>query len=112
MNALELEGSTDLEMLESQDFRNINESPRTHNRILQLHEEDHTDNIYKGCCDYSTDKRLLILGTQIGLSSIIVVWCATMIAVKDDDSDTSLEMSLISSILSYWFGRSNELDKK
>ena len=108
MNALE--GSTDLEM---NDFEN-QETPRTITRHLQierLHEEDHTDNIYKGCCNYSTDKRLLILGTQIGLSSIIIIWCGTMMAIEEEDNN-GIYMSLISSILSYWFGRSNELEKK
>ena len=106
-----LEGSTDLQMLESQDFENIS-TPSIRSRILQLEAEDHSENIYKGCCDYSTDKRLLILGSQIGFSSMILLWCGTMIALKEKNSDTGLEMSLISSILSYWFGRSNELGKK
>ena len=92
------EETPDLEMSEFE-----SESPRV-NSMVRLHEEDHTDNIYKGCCNYSTDKRLLILGTQIGLSSTIIIWCAVMIAIKDDD-DKSLEMSLISSILSFWMGR-------
>ena len=97
--------------LEMDDFDN--ETPRTrvrHLQIEQLHEEDHTDNIYKGCCNYSTDKRLLILGTQIGLSSTIIIWCATMIALKEEDN--GLYMSLISSILSFWMGRQAELEKK
>ena len=111
MNALSIEPEKEPE-LEMDDFQN--ETPRTRNRHLQierLHEEDHTDNIYKGCCNYSTDKRLLILGTQIGLSSIIIIWCGTMMAVNEEDNN-GVYMSLISSILSYWFGRSNELEKK
>ena len=106
MNALIEDKEPHLEMT---DFEN--ETPRTHNRILQLHEEDHTDNIYKGCCNYSTDKRLLILGTQIGLSSLIIVWCGIMIAIKEEN-DNGLYMSLISSILSFWMGRQAELEKK
>jgi len=98
MNALE-----DKEPPLMNDFEN-NESPRTRHRILQLHEEDHTENIYKGCCNYSTDKRLLILGTQIGLSSLIIVWCGTMIAVGEKDNN-GIYMSLMGSILSFWMGR-------
>lgn len=97
--------------LEMDDFEN--ETPRTRTRHLQIEEleqQDHTENIYKGCCNYSTDKRLLILGTQIGLSSIIIIWCATMIALKEEDN--GLYMSLISSILSFWMGRQAELEKK
>ena len=109
MNALIEDKEPNLEM---NDFEN--ETPRSRNRILQieqLHEEDHTENIYKGCCDYSTDKRLLILGTQIGLSSIIIIWCGIMIALKEEN-DNGLYMSLISSILSFWMGRQAELEKK
>lgn len=114
MNALE--GSTDLDSIDFQ-----NETPRTrsreayreqrHLKIEQLHEEDHTENIYKGCCNYSTDKRLLILGTQIGLSSTIIVWCALMIGLKEEN-DNALYMSLISSILSFWMGRQAELAER
>jgi len=110
MNALSIEPEKEPPLME--DFQN--DTPRTHNRILQieqLHEEDHTDNIYKGCCNYSTDKRLLILGTQIGLSSTIIIWCGIMIALKEED-DNGLYMSLISSILSFWMGRQAELEKK
>ena len=109
MNALSII-SEDKEPPLMDDFEN-NESPRIRHRILQLHEEDHTENIYKGCCNYSTDKRLLILGTQIGLSSLIIVWCGTMIAVGEQDNN-GIYMSLMSSILSFWMGRQSELEKK
>jgi len=85
--------------LEMSDFEN--DSPQETNSISRL---DHTDNIYKGCCNYSTDKRLLILGTQIGLSSIIIIWCGVMIAIKEEDNN-GIYMSLMSSVLSFWMGR-------
>ena len=113
MNALSIIPEDKEPNLEMDDFEN-NETPRTRHRHLQieqLHEEDHTDNIYKGCCNYSTDKRLLILGTQIGLSSLIIIWCGTMLALKEEDNN-GLYMSLISSILSFWMGRQAELEKK
>ena len=112
MNALSIIPEKEIPNLEMDDFDN--ETPRTrtrHLQIEQLHEEDHTENIYKGCCNYSTDKRLLILGTQIGLSSMIVIWCATMIATQDGDNN-GIYMSLMSSILSFWMGRQAELEKK
>ena len=96
----EREGSTNDDDLEEDDFKRL--------RTLDI---DHTENIYRGCCNYTTDKRLLILGTQIGLSGAILIFSATMIAIKEPE-DTGLYMSLISSILSYWFGRSNELNHK
>ena len=109
MNALGLEGGSDL--LESQDFRNSSQSPKTRNRILEFESEDHSQNIYKGCCNYSTDKRLLILGTQIGLSGVMLCFSAAMLATKDSD-ETGIYMSLVSSILSFWMGRQSELEKK
>ena len=98
--------------LEIDDFEN--KTPETRHRILQierLHEEDHTDNIYKGCCNYSTDKRLLILGTQIGLSGAMLIFSATMLVVKEAD-EAGIYMSMISSILSFWMGKQSELEKK
>jgi len=112
MNALSIVEDKEIPELEMDDFEN--ETPRSRNRHLRIEEletEDHTENIYKGCCNYSTDKRLLILGTQIGLSGSILIFSATMIGIKEPE-DTGLYMSLISSILSYWFGRSNELNQK
>ena len=111
MNALEMntEGSTDL--LESEDFRNSSQSPKTRHRILEFETEDHSENIYKGCCNYSTDKRLLILGTQIGLSAAMLCFSAAMLAIKET-GETGIYMSMISSILSFWMGRQSELEKK
>jgi len=110
MNALSI--IEEKPIIEMDDFEN--ETPTTRNRHLrieELHEEDHTENIYKGCCNYSTDKRLLILGTQIGLSSVIIIWCGTMIALKEDDNN-GIYMSLMSSILSFWMGKQSELTQK
>jgi hypothetical protein len=72
--------------------------------------EDHSENIYKGCCNYSTDRRLLILGTQIGLSGAMLCFSATMLATGDDDG--GIYMSMISSILAFWMGKSNDFEKK
>jgi hypothetical protein len=98
MNAIEMaeEGTTD-EIVNS-DFRHFEQ-------------EDHSENIYRGCCNYSTDKRLLILGTQIGLSASMLIFSAVMVAMKENE-DSGLYMSLITSILSFWMGRQAELEKK
>ena len=98
MNAIEMteEGTTD-EIVNS-DFRHFEQ-------------EDHSENIYRGCCNYSTDKRLLILGTQIGLSASMLIFSAVMVAMKEPES-SGLYMSLITSILSFWMGRQAELEKK
>ena len=99
MNALDIisEANTDGEVVNS-DFQHFEQ-------------EDHSENIYRGCCNYSTDKRLLILGTQIGLSASMLIFSAVMVGVKEKE-DTGLYMSLITSILSFWMGRQSELEKK
>ena len=73
-------------------------------------ELDHSENIYKGCCNYSTDRRLLILGSQIGFSGAMLCFSAAMLATGDDDG--GIYMSMISSILAFWMGKSNDFEKK
>ena len=67
---------------------------------------DHTDNILKSCCGGSSDKRLITLLMQIGISAIILCFSAAMLAFSDQE-DRAIYMSLISSILSFWLGRSD-----
>lgn len=103
MNALELEGNTDL--LESRDFQNL-DSPDTKHRILKLHEEDETKNLLYSCCSQNpSDKRLVILLTQVSISIIILGFSATMLATKNEPEDKAIYMSLLSSVLSYWLGK-------
>tara|TARA_R110001606_G_scaffold74297_2_gene172182 strand:+ start:331 stop:687 length:357 start_codon:yes stop_codon:yes gene_type:complete len=111
-----LEGSTDLEKLESQDFRNINaknfgsdalESPRTRHKILQLHEEDKSQNLMHSCCGGYSDKRLVILLTQVSVSILVLSFSGGMLAMSDEPNDKAIYMSLISSTLSYWLGKND-----
>ena len=102
-----LEGSTDLQMLDSQDFRNIEESPKTRHRILQLHEEDNSQNLMHSCCGGYSDKRLVILLTQVSVSILVLSFSGGMLAMSDEPNDKAIYMSLISSTLSYWLGKND-----
>jgi len=108
MNALE--GSTELEM---DDFEN-QETPRTRTRHLQierLHEEDTTENLMHSCCGGMSDKRLVILLTQVSVSVLVLSFSGAMLASTDEANDKAIYMSLISSTLSYWLGK-NDGEKK
>jgi hypothetical protein len=106
-----LRGSTDLEMLDSQDFRNNVGSPGTKSRILQLHEEDKSQNLMHSCCGGYSDKRLVILLTQVSVSILVLSFSGGMLAISDEPNDKAIYMSLISSTLSYWLGK-NDAEKK
>lgn len=124
MNALpetnDLEGSVNLDLLESQDFRNSSErpirtiqSPRTRHRhlqIKQLHEEDETKNLLHSCCGGVSDKRLVILLTQVSVSILVLCFSGAMLAITEEANDKAIYMSLISSTISYWLGK-NEHSK-
>ena len=93
MNALE---SGDFEMSEGDDS------------IVRLHEDDNTQNLYRSCCGGSSDKRLVVLLTQVAISILVLSFSGGMLAVSDEPNDKAIYMSLISSILSYWLGRSGD----
>ena len=90
MNALE---SGDFEMSEGDDS------------IVRLHEDDNTQNLYRSCCGGSSDKRLVVLLTQVAISILVLSFSGGMLAVSDEPNDKAIYMSLISSTLSYWLGK-------
>jgi len=90
MNALE---SGDFEMSEGDDS------------IVRLHEDDNTQNLYRSCCGGSSDKRLVVLLTQVAISMLVLSFSGGMLAVSDEPNDKAIYMSLISSTLSYWLGK-------
>jgi hypothetical protein len=74
----------------------------------KLETADHTQNIFQSCCGGTSDKRLIVIITQILFSAIILCFaCAMMIRNIDD---TGIYLSLITSVLSYWLGK-NEMIK-
>jgi hypothetical protein len=67
---------------------------------------DHSANIYKSCCGGSSDKRLITLLVQVGISVLTILFSAAMLAFSAHE-DRAIYMSLISSILSFWLGKSD-----
>jgi hypothetical protein len=76
--------------------------------IVRLHEEDTTQNILHSCCGGSSDKRLVVLLTQVSVSVLVLGFSAVMLATEDDESSKAIYMSLLSSTLSYWLGKNEE----
>ena len=107
MNALTIEQdkTPDLEM---SDFES---EPSRVNSIIRLHEEDQTQNLMHSCCGGMSDKRLVILLTQVSVSILVLGFSGGMLAVSDQENDKAIYMSLISSTLSYWLGK-NDGEKK
>ena len=89
--------------LSKEDF----ESVEVTDEITRLHEEDTTENLYHSCCGGSSDKRLVILLTQVSISIIVLVFSATMLAFSSNHDDKSIYISLISSTISYWLGKND-----
>ena len=110
MNALSIEPEKEPPLMD--DFEN--ETPRTrtrHLQIEQLHEEDQTENLMHSCCGGMSDKRLVILLTQVSVSVLVLSFSGAMLATTDEANDKAIYMSLISSTLSYWLGK-NDGEKK
>ena len=92
--------------LDTSDFENEGSDS-----IVRLHEEDRTENLYHSCCGGSSDKRLVVLLTQVAISILVLTFSGIMLAVSDDSTDKAIYMSLVSSTLSYWLGK-NDAEKK
>ena len=76
--------------------------------IVRLHEEDKTENLYHSCCGGSSDKRLVVLLTQVSVSILVLGFSGVMLAASNEANDKAIYMSLISSTLSYWLGKNEE----
>lgn len=93
-----------------------NSSPPSNSRFIirdiennEIERKDHTDNLYVSCCGGMSDKRLVVLLTQIGISATILLFSGAMLVKGNEDN--AIYMSLISSTLSYWLGK-NDAEKK
>ena len=87
--------------LDTSDFENEGDD----SDIVRLHEEDRTENLYHSCCGGSSDKRLVVLLTQVSISILVLSFSGFMLSVSDEPNDKAIYMSLISSTLSYWLGK-------
>ena len=90
--------------LDESDFEN----GEGNDSIMRLHEEDNTENIYHSCCGGSSDKRLVVLLTQVSVSVLVLGFSGVMLAFGGTDTDKAIYMSLLSSTLSYWLGKNDE----
>jgi hypothetical protein len=88
----------------------LSDVEREDNELMRLQEEDNTENLYHSCCGGFSDKRLIILLTQISISVLVLAFSGIMLAINSD-VDKAIYMSLISSTLSYWLGK-NDAEKK
>jgi hypothetical protein len=62
------------------------------------------------CPNAKTDKRLFVLLSQIIISILIICFSFFKLSGSDDD-DTKIYITLITSIFSYWSGKSTNTDK-
>lgn len=77
-------------------------------RIKLLEAQDRYENNYESCCCTGlTDRRLVILSAQIGLSILVILFAFYKLSDDNENNDSELYMPLLSSVLSYWFGRSS-----
>jgi hypothetical protein len=82
---------------------------KTQNENSSFLEEDHSQNILRGCCrGVRTDRRLIIISSQIGFSTLTLLFAFMMVVKKKEDEDSGIFMTLISSILSFWLGKATE----
>jgi hypothetical protein len=89
--------------LDSSDFEN-----GEGNSITRLHEEDRTENLYRSCCGNTSDKRLVVLLTQVSVSILVLGFSGAMLAFGGTDTDRAIYMSLMSSTISYWLGKNED----
>jgi len=88
------------------DFKNKNDE-EDHESFSQL---DHSENIMTSCCSgQKTDRRLIVVSAQVGFSALTLIFAFFMIAKKNEDEDISTFYTIVSSILSFWLGKSTDL---
>ena len=86
-------------------------TPSSQHRRLHIQEvktEDSTENLYHSCCGGMSDKRLVILLTQVGISGLVLLFSGLMLALDNESQKEAIYMSLISSTLSYWLGKNEQ----
>jgi hypothetical protein len=93
--------------LDESDFENA----EGNDNIMRLHEEDKTENLYHSCCGGSSDKRLVVLLTQVSVSILVLGFSGIMLAASNEPTDKAIYMSLMSSTISYWLGKNEDNNK-
>jgi len=74
-------------------------------RLTLLEHIDEVNNNLESCCfARKTDKRLVILLSQIFVSFLVMLFIFYKLS-SNDTSANEIYMPMLSSIISYWFGR-------
>ena len=64
---------------------------------------EEADNFYRTCCcDSVTDKRLIVIFTQLFITLIMLLFCMYMLSMSDSCADSQVYITLIASISGYW----------
>jgi len=82
----------------------------THFRVLE--KKNHLQNDLRSCCGGTSDRRLVLMIAQISFSAILLVFCGTVLLVGHPGEDKAVYFSLISSIISFWFGNQISMEKR
>lgn len=77
---------------------------------IERFRDDIQENLECCLCPGKTDRRLVILGSQITLSILIVLFCFFKLASSGEDD--KVYITLLTSIFSYWSGKSTSSDTK
>lgn len=77
----------------------------------------HIDEIQENleCClcpNAKTDRRLVILLSQILISSFIVLFCFYKLSNDSEQDDNKIYITLLTSIFSYWSGKSTNSESR
>ena len=80
-------------------------------RVFSSREEevflDPVNDLNSCCSQRTTDKRLIILSSQILFSSFVILFCFFKLSDETDNDDSKLYLPLLSSIVGWWLGRSS-----
>lgn len=84
------------------------EEPPSLERAISRHDEVFLDpvNDYNSCCSSrTTDRRLIIMMSQILFSMFVMLFAFYKLSDDTDNDDSKLYLPLVSSVLSYWIAR-------
>jgi hypothetical protein len=76
--------------------------------VNRLKAEDQAVNILHSCCGGASDKRLIIMMSQVIFSMLTLVFSFTMLSMNPHD-ENAIYLSLITSVLSYWLGKNENI---
>lgn len=84
------------------------QTPPILERAISRHDEVFLDpvNDYNSCCSSrTTDRRLIIMLSQIIFSMFVMLFAFYKLSDNDNNDDSKLYLPLVSSVLSYWIAR-------